>query len=84
MKVKQTMSDHAQVCVTWHDAHAEELGWCERDEIDAEPCVVRTLGFLIPDAKPDHVVVAQSLAADGDFYGVFAIPTGMVQSLRIL
>lgn len=71
------------VRVTWHDAHTEELGWCDAGEIDAEPCVILTLGYLIPNGKPDHVVVAQSVAADGTYFGVFSIPIGMVQSVTI-
>ena len=79
-----TMAEHAKVCVTWHDAHAEENAWGDLDDIDQEPCVIQTIGFLIADAKPGHVVITHSLAADGDCYGIFCIPLGMVQSLRIL
>jgi hypothetical protein len=46
--------------------------------------VIRTIGYLIPDAKRDHVTVAQSIAEDDDLYGVFCVPAGMVQSVQVL
>lgn len=75
---------HSRVLVVWHDAHAVSDGWWDSDQIDSEPCRIETIGWLIPDAKPDHVVVAQSLAGDGDLYHVFAVPVGMVVSVQIL
>lgn len=72
------------VLVVWHDAHAVSDGWWGIDESDNEPCCVRSIGWLIPDAKEDHVVIGQSLAADGDFYHVFAVPVGMVKSVTVL
>jgi hypothetical protein len=74
----------SRVLVVWHDAHAVSDGWWGVDESDDEPCRIETIGWLIPDAKADHVVVAQSLAADGDLYHVFAVPVGMVVSVQIL
>ena len=72
------------VIVEWHDAHAASVGWCDADEIDDEPCVVRTVGYLIPDAKRGHVTVAQSIADDDELYGVFCVPAGMVRSVQVL
>lgn len=74
----------SKVIVMWHDAHAVSDGWCAPDDVAVSPCRIETIGWLIPDAKPDHVVVAQSLADDGDLYHVFAVPVGMVVSVQIL
>lgn len=72
------------VLVEWLDAHAASDGWCDTEELGPEGCLVRTVGFLLPDAKPDHVSVAQSLAEDEDLYHVFCIPVGMVRSMRVV
>lgn len=76
--------DGAKVCiVTWHDAHAENE-WMELGDIDQDPYVVKTAGWLLPDAKPDHVVIAQSIAHDGSIDSVLSIPVGMVVGLKLL
>lgn len=75
------------VCVTWHDAHTDTETWTPISDIDADPCVVRTVGFLLPNAKVDHVVVAQSFIdyADDerDVDSVLCIPVGMVKSMVV-
>ena len=65
------------VLIEWHDAHAQSE-WMTVDEIDLEPYVVQTVGWLIPDAKPQHLVLAQSVADDDSLDGVLCIPVGMV------
>lgn len=65
------------VLIEWHDAHAEP-DWMTLDEIPSEPYLVRTAGWLLPDAKPQHLVMAQSVAGDGSLDGVLCIPVGMV------
>jgi hypothetical protein len=72
------------VIVEWHDAFSPNLGWCDVSEIDDQPCVVRTIGYLVPDAKRGHVTVAQSIADDDEMYGVFCVPAGMVRSIQVL
>jgi hypothetical protein len=84
MTVMTTMSEHAIVSVVWLDAHAASDGWFDIDDLDVEPCSVTTIGWLIADAKPDHVTVAQSLADDGELYAVFCIPIGMVKQVVVL
>ena len=69
--------DLSVVLVEWHDAHAEN-SWTELREIDQQPYLVRTVGFLLADAKPGHVVVAQSIGADDGLDSVLSIPVGMV------
>lgn len=78
------MSDYAKVLVIWLDAHAEGEGWNPLANVDAEPCRIETIGWLVPGAKPGHVAVAQSIATDGDCYHLFCVPVGMVESLTIL
>lgn len=45
----------------WHDAH-DDTGdtWVEVKDIDQSPCVMTSIGFLLPNAKPGHVSVAQT------------------------
>jgi hypothetical protein len=74
----------AKFCeVTWHDAHAEST-WQQIQDIDDQPYVVRTAGWLIQDIKPDHVVIAQSIGSDDAVDGVLCIPVGMVVGIRLL
>ena len=70
--------DKSLVVVVWHDAHSEQ-SWTSVEELDSDPYVVRTAGYLLPDAKPGHVVIAQSVGPDGALDGVLQIPVGMVQ-----
>ena len=77
------LSDAKIVEVTWLDAHAEN-DWMDIEELDKEPYIVRTIGWLMPDAKPDHVVVAQSIGVDYSVDGVLCVPVGMVVKIRIV
>jgi hypothetical protein len=69
------------VKVLWHDAHAEGGSWICASDIDPEPYAVVTVGWLVEDAKADHVVVAQSSGCDGQIDHVLAIPVDMVQRI---
>lgn len=76
--------EDAKWCVvTWHDAHAEP-DWMTVDDIGTDPYVVKTVGWLIPDSKPDHVVICQSIGSDESIDGVLAIPVGMVVGIKLL
>ena len=70
--------------IVWYDAHADTSTWMEKDEIDQKPCVVVSCGILLPDAKPDHVVLSQSLNSYDQVDCVLSVPAGMVQSMRVL
>jgi hypothetical protein len=78
------------VAVWWHDAHSLPGSWLELSEIDQEPCEVLTLGMLIPNSKPDHVVIAQSFNRLGEddlkpqYDSILCIPVGMVRGMRVL
>ena len=74
----------AKFCeVTWHDAHAES-SWQQVRDIDADPYVVKTAGWLLQGVKPDHVVIAQSIGSDENIDGVLCIPVAMVVGIKLL
>ena len=71
------------VCISWHDAHADSR-WIEVTEIDNEPYLVTSIGYLMPKAKKGHVSLAQSFGADGFVDSVLHIPRGMIVSTTII
>jgi hypothetical protein len=77
------LSDAKIVELTWLDAHAENA-WMDIEDLDQESYIVRTIGWLMPDAKPHHVVVAQSIGVDYSVDGVLCVPVGMVVKIRIV
>jgi len=78
------------VIVEWDDAHSDPGTWLTLEEIEQEPCRVSTVGLLITSAKPDHVVVAQSVHSLGQddfephYDSLICIPVGMVRSMRVV
>jgi hypothetical protein len=78
------MSDLTYVEIIWHDAHADVTSWIELDDLDDEPCVVVSVGVLLPSVKKNHVVVCQSSNSQDQFDCVLAIPVGMIKSMRVL
>tara|TARA_R110000822_G_scaffold54998_1_gene140216 strand:+ start:2751 stop:3005 length:255 start_codon:yes stop_codon:yes gene_type:complete len=77
------MSKFDLVCVTWHDAHADSR-WIEVTEIDNEPYLVTSVGYLVTKAKKGHVSLAQSFGADGFVDSVLHIPNKMIVSTTII
>lgn len=76
---------HTMVQITWHDAHSVSGdGWLNPHDIGNEPCVVESLGWLIPNAKPNHVVLAQSYNDDELLDNVISIPVAMVVATKVL
>lgn len=82
-----TSRDLQMVCLWWRDAHAVTDTWTAIEELDDEPCIVHSIGFLLRDVKPGHIVLAQSMI-DGEEYGdvdhVLAIPSAMVVRIESL
>lgn len=73
------MTDPYPALITWRDAHAVTHTWTQVDELDDEPCIVRSVGWLLPNVKSGHLVLAQShIETAGDVDHVLAIPAGMV------
>lgn len=56
----------------------------DRADIDQDPLVVRSVGWIMPDGKPGHVVLAQSVGSDTQIDGLLCIPVGMVQRTVVL
>ena len=78
------MADLTYVEIVWHDAHALTDSWIELDDLDDEPCVVISVGQLLPSAKKDHVVICQSSNSQEQLDCVLCIPVGMIKSMRVL
>lgn len=70
--------------VTWHDAFAFRDRWLEDSEIDEEPMVVRSVGWLLPDRKPNYVTLVQSINSDDIMDGLLFIPCAMVKQIRVV
>jgi hypothetical protein len=74
--------------VSWHDTHGDKDGWLVIGELDHEPCLVHTVGWLIPTpdgGKPDHVTVYQSRIEGTDQVdSVTHIPVGMVVKVKLV
>jgi hypothetical protein len=75
---------YAIVRIVWNDAFAETSSWIEVDSIDDKPCEVTSVGFLIPEAKKDHVVLAQSVNVEESIDSVLMIPVAMIVSTELL
>ncbi len=71
------------VRVVWHDAHSVADSWIQLTDIDVEPAVVESVGFLLVDVKPNHIVLAQSLTGD-ECDHILAVPVEMVRSMKVL
>jgi hypothetical protein len=77
---------HPIVTVTWMDAHAATETWTALDNIDQDPCMVLSCGFLLAveqGGKPDHVTIYQSKTDSDDVDGVLCIPVAMVKTLKV-
>jgi hypothetical protein len=77
---------HPVVMVTWMDAHAATETWTPLSELDQEPCIVTSCGFLLAveqGGKPDHVTIYQSKTESDDVDGVLCIPVAMVKTLKV-
>ena len=74
------------VLVTWHDAHSGAESWISIKDLDGDPAVVESVGFLLngeEGGKPDHLTLFQSRIGD-EIDHVLHIPVGMVQKIKVL
>jgi hypothetical protein len=76
-------SEWIPVVIEWEDAHALSNAWTEPADLDSEPRIIRSIGWLIPDAKPRHHVIVQSID-QSHIDGALAIPDAMVQQVILL
>jgi len=74
---------HSIIMVTWHDAHSIGDTWMAMP-VESEPCIVQSIGWLIPDAKPDYVVLAQSYTNEDMYDHLLAIPVGMIKDTKLI
>lgn len=70
--------------VVWHDAHADTSNWIDIGEVSCDPCVVVSVGILLPNTKPNHIVLAQSQNSFDQLDCVLAVPVAMVKSMRAI
>jgi hypothetical protein len=70
------------IYVEWKDAHGVAHGWTSPDDIEPDPAIIHSIGYHIPDLKPGHYCIAQSLDDSGTVDSVLCIPVEMV--LRIV
>lgn len=72
------------VKVTWLDAHDVLATWEESDHPEQkDPYTVETVGWLLPNRKKGHHVVALNLSDDHVSSGI-AIPDAMVLKVERL
>ena len=74
------------VLVTWHDAHSGAESWISIKDLDSDPAVVESVGFLLngeEGGKPDHLTLFQSRIGD-EIDHVLHIPVGMVRKIKVL
>ena len=76
--------DKALVKIIWNDAHSVSHSWMSIDDIEDEPWVVETVGWILPEVKKNHLVVAQSHISHESYDNIIAIPIAMVASCIIL
>lgn len=72
------------VAVEWRDAYSYTDEWQKIEDVDKEPVIVCSVGFLIPSAKDGYVVIAQSDDGQGELDGFLFIPCGMVERLQVV
>lgn len=71
------------VFVIWHDAHSGSESWVNIKDLDKDPAIVETVGFILPTAdggKPGHITLFQSRTEDALDH-VLHIPHGMIQRI---
>ena len=70
------------VLVIWHDAHSiDNDEWHDLDELEDDPCIVKSVGWLLSRPNARHVCLGQSLTDDGAVDNVLFIPRRMVRKI---
>lgn len=72
------------VDVTWVDSISQS-GWQnpERKSEPLEPCITRTVGFLVHD-EPDYITVSSHWNNLGHYADPMSIPRGAITTLKIV
>jgi len=76
------------VYIRWKDVETHgDAGWQDPTRLEefalSPPVVFHTVGFLVYDARPDYVVVAESLGED-DCSAMTKIPCGIIEEIKWL
>jgi hypothetical protein len=64
-----TKNELTYIYVTWIDAHSGSETWTNIRDLDQEPVLVRTAGFLLPQSdggKEGHITIYQSITPNDD------------------
>lgn len=69
--------------VMWRDCHSLTDGWTLLSDLDTHERIIRSVGFVIEDAKTDHLVIVQSID-DEHVDNAIAIPNAVLISVRPL
>jgi hypothetical protein len=75
------------IYVTWRDAHSGTTTWTAPRDLDSEPFIVRSSGFLLAESeggKKEHLTICQSVTPDGDIDHVLHIPIAMVVAFKCI
>lgn len=72
------------VLVHWLDAHDETDTWVDVKEIEKDPCIITSIGFVIENGKPNHLTLAQSYSDELLYNNIIYIPNGMVVDTTII
>jgi hypothetical protein len=82
-----TKNELTYIYVTWTDAHAGGETWTNIRDLDQDPVLVRTAGFLLSHSdggKEGHITIFQSITSNDDVDHVLHIPTAMVKEFKCL
>lgn len=79
-------NSYSIVAIQWRDTHADPAStWtCVEELSDDGPCIILSVGFLLPNVKERHVSLAQSLDPENNIDTVLHIPVEMVETITLL
>ena len=78
------MSDPPRVEVEWTDAQGGPVHWHTTDELDGEPLVCRTRGWLVEHDKPGYLTIAQTVTSNGTLDNTIHIPHAMIRRSSVV
>lgn len=73
------MTPERLVLIEWDDATQPIPEWIDAETVDTEPCVIRSIGWLVK--KTGRTVVLAMAHADGVLQGVATIPTSAIRRI---
>lgn len=84
-----TENEWELVAVVWVDAFDGDTGWTLVDEYEPHPTLALNVGFIWPNALPEHLTLVSGYIFDQDWppemvSNVCHIPTVMIKSVTRL